>query len=181
LARALPAAMRFLIYKYNYVLLCWRVRKVSCIISYGRLSSPWLKEQRRKGEKCLEIKYIQNKPYVYDRATRSPKKVSTCISHLAKGAGLIPKGSRGSRPTSPRPGRSGCMGTPLPWPRVSVTFCHDPSSYMFCIPADHRFSHRRLDPIKDRLVSQVIECPEIVVSERLWVYNVCSQDLVQTL
>jgi hypothetical protein len=22
----------------------------------------WLEEQRRKGEKCLEIKYIQNKP-----------------------------------------------------------------------------------------------------------------------
>ena len=66
---------------------------MSCIISYGRLSSPWLKEQRRKGEKCLEIRYIHNKPYVYDRATRSPKKVSTCISHLAKGAGLIPKGS----------------------------------------------------------------------------------------
>lgn len=25
----------------------------------------WLKEQRRQGEKCLEIKYIQNKLYVY--------------------------------------------------------------------------------------------------------------------
>jgi len=64
----------------------------------------WLEEQRRKGEKCLEIKYIQNKPYVYrstsvyDRTTKSPKKVSTYLGRLTKEAGLIPKGSRGSRP-----------------------------------------------------------------------------------
>ncbi len=64
----------------------------------------WLEEQRRKGEKCLEIKYIQNKPYVYrstsvyDRTTKSPKKVSTYPGRLTKEAGLIPKGSRGSRP-----------------------------------------------------------------------------------
>ena len=64
----------------------------------------WLEEQRRKGEKCLEIKYIQNKPYVYrstsvyDKTTKSPKKVSTYLGRLTKEAGLIPKGSRGSRP-----------------------------------------------------------------------------------
>ena len=40
----------------------------------------WLEEQRKKGEKCLEIKYIQDKPYVYrstsvyNKATKSPKK-----------------------------------------------------------------------------------------------------------
>ncbi len=60
----------------------------------------WLEEQRRKGEKCLEIKYIQNKPYVYhstsvyDKKTKSPKKVSTYLGRLTKDAGLIPKGSR---------------------------------------------------------------------------------------
>ena len=68
----------------------------------------WLEEQRRKGEKCLEIKYIQNKPYVYrstsvyDRTAKSPKKVSTYLGRLTKEAGLIPKGSRGSRPLPPR-------------------------------------------------------------------------------
>ncbi len=25
----------------------------------------WLEDQRSQGIKCLEIKYIQNKPYVY--------------------------------------------------------------------------------------------------------------------
>ena len=64
----------------------------------------WLEEQRRKGEKCLEIKCIQNKPYVYrstsvyDKTTKSPKKVSTYLGRLTKETGLIPKGSRGSRP-----------------------------------------------------------------------------------
>jgi len=63
----------------------------------------WLEEQRRKGEKCLEIKYIQNKPYVYrstsvyDRTTKSPKKVSTYLGRLTKEAGLTPKESRGRR------------------------------------------------------------------------------------
>ncbi len=63
----------------------------------------WLEEQRRKGEKCLEIKYIQNKPYVYrstsvyDRTTKSPKKVSTYLGRLTQEAGLIPKGARGAR------------------------------------------------------------------------------------
>jgi len=69
--------------------------------------APGLKEQRRKGEKGLEIMFIQNKPCIYsstsvcDGATRSPKKVSTCIGRPTKGDGLIPKGSRGSSPTSP--------------------------------------------------------------------------------
>ena len=86
----------------------FRIPAIPCIISYGRLSSPWLEEQRRKGEKCLEIKYIQNKPYVYrstsvyDKTTKSPKKVSTYLGRLTKEAGLIPKGSRGSRPLPPR-------------------------------------------------------------------------------
>jgi len=60
----------------------------------------WLKEQRRKGEKCLEIKYIQNKPYVYrstsvyNKATKSPKKVSTYLGRLTNEHGLITKGTR---------------------------------------------------------------------------------------
>ena len=63
----------------------------------------WLEERRSQGETCLEIKYIQNKPYVYrstsvyDKTTKSPKKVSTYLDRLTKEAGLIPKGSRGSR------------------------------------------------------------------------------------
>ncbi|WOX56885.1 hypothetical protein [Methanoculleus receptaculi] len=64
----------------------------------------WLEERRSQGETCLEIKYIQNKPYVYrsssvyDRTTKSPKKVGTYPGRLTKEPGLIPKGSRGSRP-----------------------------------------------------------------------------------
>ncbi|KAF5041010.1 MULTISPECIES: transposase [unclassified Methanoculleus] len=60
----------------------------------------WLKEQRQKGERCIEIKEIQGKPYVYrstsvyDRATRSPKKVSTYLGRLTKEHGLIAKGTR---------------------------------------------------------------------------------------
>ena len=33
-----------------------------------------------------------------DKTTKSPKKVSTYLGRLTKEAGLIPKGSRGSRP-----------------------------------------------------------------------------------
>ncbi len=69
----------------------------------------WLREQRRLGEKCLEIKYIQNKPYVYrstsvyDKATKSPKKVSTYLGRLTQEDGLIPKGTRRTRaPMSPQ-------------------------------------------------------------------------------
>ncbi|MCK9306124.1 MAG: transposase [Methanoculleus sp.] len=69
----------------------------------------WLKEQRQKGEKCIEIKEIQGKPYVYrstsvyDRTTRSPKKVSTYLGRLTKEHGLIAKGTRGKgTPIKPR-------------------------------------------------------------------------------
>ena len=63
----------------------------------------WLEERRKKGEKCLEIKYIQDKPYVYrstsvyNKATKSPKKVSTYIGRLTKEHGLIAKGARERR------------------------------------------------------------------------------------
>ncbi|MDI6877456.1 MAG: transposase [Methanomicrobiales archaeon] len=69
----------------------------------------WLEEQRRKGEKCLEVKEIQGKPYVYrstssyDKTTRSPRKVSTYLGRLTKDHGLIAKGRRGqSIPIRPR-------------------------------------------------------------------------------
>ncbi|KUG21160.1 transposase [hydrocarbon metagenome] len=69
----------------------------------------WLEEQRRKGEKCLEIKYVQDKPYVYrstsvyDKATKSPKKVSTYLGRLTQEHGLIAKGGRERRvPVQPR-------------------------------------------------------------------------------
>ena len=69
----------------------------------------WLEEQRQQGVKCLEIKYIQNKPYVYhstsvyDKTTKSPKKVSTYLGRLTQEAGLIPKGTRvAHHPISPR-------------------------------------------------------------------------------
>lgn len=60
----------------------------------------WLEDQRKKGEKCLEIKYIQDKPYVYrstsvyDKATKSPRKKSKYLGRLTKEHGLIPKHSR---------------------------------------------------------------------------------------
>ncbi|MDN7023855.1 hypothetical protein FGU65_02935 [Methanoculleus sp. FWC-SCC1] len=69
----------------------------------------WLEEQRRQGERCLEIKEIQGKPYVYrstsvyDKTTKSPKKVSTYLGRLTKDQGLLAKGKRGqSIPMSPR-------------------------------------------------------------------------------
>jgi hypothetical protein len=63
----------------------------------------WLEDQRRKGEKCLEIKYIQDKPYVYrstsvyDKVSKSPRKVSTYLGRLTKDHGLVPKGARTPR------------------------------------------------------------------------------------
>ncbi|MBN2256211.1 MAG: transposase [Deltaproteobacteria bacterium] len=60
----------------------------------------WLTDQRARGEKCLEIKYIQGKPYVYsstsvyDKATKSPRKKSTYLGRLTKEQGLIRKGAR---------------------------------------------------------------------------------------
>jgi len=59
----------------------------------------WLDEQRRKGIKCLEVKYIQNKPYVYrstsryDKTTKKPKKVSDYLGRLTQDRGLVPKGT----------------------------------------------------------------------------------------
>ncbi|MCP1662452.1 MULTISPECIES: hypothetical protein [Methanocalculus] len=66
----------------------------------------WLHEQRAKGVKCLEIKYISKRPYVYhstsryDRQTKSPKKVSTYIGRLTKEEGLIPKGAKRGEPAA---------------------------------------------------------------------------------
>ena len=60
----------------------------------------WLTEQRKAGEKCLEIKTIQNKPYVYhsttryDKETKGPKKVSTYLGRLDQKFGLIRKEDR---------------------------------------------------------------------------------------
>ncbi len=57
----------------------------------------WLKEQRDKGEKCLEVKVSNNKHYVYrstskyDRATGKPKKVSEYLGTLDEKEGFIPK------------------------------------------------------------------------------------------
>jgi transposase len=69
----------------------------------------WLEGQRKKGEKCLEIKYVQNKPYVYrstsvyNKATKSPKKKSKYLGRLTKEHGLIPKHSQTTNtPTQPR-------------------------------------------------------------------------------
>ena len=63
-------------------------------------ASAWLKREREKGVKCLEIKYISGKPYVYhstsryDRTTKSPRKVSSYIGRLTEDEGLIPKGAK---------------------------------------------------------------------------------------
>ena len=60
----------------------------------------WLEEQRRAGKKCLEIKMIQNKPYVYhstsryDPVTKKPKKVSKYLGRLDQKYGLIRKEDR---------------------------------------------------------------------------------------
>jgi transposase len=69
----------------------------------------WLMDRRSKGETCLEIKYIQDKPYVYhststyDRSTKKQKKVSTYIGRLTRDHGLVPKGGkRTTMPSNPR-------------------------------------------------------------------------------
>ncbi len=60
----------------------------------------WLRREREKGVKCLEIKYISGKPYVYhstsryDRSTKSPRKVSIYLGRLTEQDGLIPKGAK---------------------------------------------------------------------------------------
>ncbi len=77
----------------------------------------WLAEERRKGKKCLEIKYIQGKPYVYyststyDRETKKTKKISRYIGRLTSDCGLLVKGStRPSQDTHPH-------STTLPRPK----------------------------------------------------------------
>lgn len=60
----------------------------------------WLEEQRRAGKKCLEIKMIQDKPYVYysttryDHETKKAKKVSKYIGRLDQKRGIIRKEDR---------------------------------------------------------------------------------------
>ncbi|WP_409340215.1 transposase [Methanospirillum stamsii] len=60
----------------------------------------WLEEKRRAGEKCLEIKMIQNKPYVYhstsryDPVTKKAKKISKYLGRLDQKYGLIRKEDR---------------------------------------------------------------------------------------
>lgn len=63
----------------------------------------WLGQQRQMGKKCLEIKYIQDKPYVYhstsvyDRETKKTRKVSRYLGRLTPDRGLLARGS--SRPS----------------------------------------------------------------------------------
>ena len=63
----------------------------------------WLEQQRQMGKKCLEIKYIQGKPYVYhstsvyDRETKKTRKVSRYLGRLTPDRGLLARGS--SRPS----------------------------------------------------------------------------------
>ena len=47
---------------------------------------------------------------VYDKTTKSPKKVSTYLGRLTQEAGLIPKGTRGTR--HPLPGVNGGIKFP---------------------------------------------------------------------
>lgn len=85
-------------------------------------TSEWLKEQREQGQKCLEIKYIQNKPYVYyststyNRATKKTQKISRYIGRLTKDRGLLTKGS--TRPSQD----SSQTKTALPRPRSAFEY-----------------------------------------------------------
>jgi len=60
----------------------------------------WLHEQRELGEKCLEIKYINGKHYVYrstskyDKVKKGPKKVSKYVGRLIEHTGLVVKGEK---------------------------------------------------------------------------------------
>lgn len=60
----------------------------------------WLLEQRELGVKCLEIKYINGKPYVYhstseyDKVKKGPKKVSKYLGRLYENEGLVLKGEK---------------------------------------------------------------------------------------
>ncbi len=59
----------------------------------------WLEDQRSQGIKCLEIKYIQNKPYVYhststyNKETKKTKKISRYQGRLTEEHGLLVKGA----------------------------------------------------------------------------------------
>jgi transposase len=59
----------------------------------------WLQQQREMGVKCLEIKYIQGKPYVYhstsvwDKETKKTKKVSHYVGRLTRDRGILARGS----------------------------------------------------------------------------------------
>lgn len=77
----------------------------------------WLKKQRELGQKCLEIKYIQGKPYVYyststyNRDTKKTRKVSRYVGRLTPDRGLLTKGS--FRPSQESPHTM----APVPRPR----------------------------------------------------------------
>mgnify|MGYP001769811715 CR=1 FL=1 len=63
----------------------------------------WLKHQKELGEKCLEIKYLNGKPYVYrstsryDKTTKGPKKVSEYLGRLFENEGFVAKGEKPKR------------------------------------------------------------------------------------
>jgi transposase len=60
----------------------------------------WVNQQKKLGEKCIEIKYINGKPYVYrstsryDKVTKGPKKVSEYMGRLFEKEGFVPKGEK---------------------------------------------------------------------------------------
>ena len=70
------------------------------MVPYGRVG-PCM-AGRREGRAKVSRFGIQNKPYVYrstsiyDKTTKSPKKVSTYLGRLTQEEGLIPKGPRRS-------------------------------------------------------------------------------------
>ncbi|MCQ1539594.1 hypothetical protein FTO68_11505 [Methanocalculus taiwanensis] len=80
-----------------------------------------LAKQRETGKKCLEIKYIQGKPYVYyststyNRETKKTKKISEYIGRLTPDRGLLVKGS--TRPSQEGTTTTTTTNTPIPRPR----------------------------------------------------------------
>ncbi len=82
----------------------------------------WLAKQRDMGKKCLEIKYIQGKPYVYyststyNRETKKTKKISQYIGRLTQDRGLLVKGS--TRPSQ----EATTTNTPIPRPRSAQEY-----------------------------------------------------------
>ena len=69
------------------------------ILTMEDWAKTWLEEQKNQGKSCLEIKYIQGKPYVYhstttyDKVTKKRKKVSQYMGRLTKEQGLLVKGT----------------------------------------------------------------------------------------